>query len=115
MKKTNKSTIEQNVILFDDLSNLVSTELDVDIPDEILTIVRALKGTSLRCELVGKWLWISGDTKPQREKLKSLKCRWSSNREMWYFHTGKYHSYHSKESFETIRTKYGHKNIKGDE
>lgn len=39
----------------------------------------------LKVEIIGKWIWISGDTKPHKEELKELGCRWSSDKKMWYW------------------------------
>ena len=38
----------------------------------------------LDCEICGSWLWISGDTKPHKERLKELGCRWSKRKQKWY-------------------------------
>ena len=41
-------------------------------------------------EVIGSWLWISGDTKQYKEQLKNAGFKWSKNKVAWYFHTGGY-------------------------
>lgn len=48
--------------------------------------IRHYKG--LRGEIIGSWLWVSGDTYPIRDKLKSTGFRYSHNKHAWYFHEG---------------------------
>ena len=40
---------------------------------------------SVTVEESGSWLWISGDTRPHKEELKALGCRWSKKRSAWYW------------------------------
>lgn len=60
-------------------------------------------------ELCGSWLWVGGNTRPAREKLKALKLRWSSNKQLWYWHhpeqTARH--YRGSRSMDEIRSKYG--------
>lgn len=37
-------------------------------------------------ELCGRWLWISGDTKPVKAELKKLGCKWCSKKGLWSWH-----------------------------
>lgn len=52
---------------------------------ELQGIVDALKDVDVDVELCGSWLWISGDTRPHKELLKGLKCRWSRRKARWYY------------------------------
>lgn len=77
---------------------------------EFRGIIEALlKLDGLEIELCGAWLWISGNTKPHKDTLKAVGCRWSNNKKLWYWH----HSedgrrWHKGTSTMTdIRTKYG--------
>lgn len=56
-------------------------------PEEFRRVIIALlKLHGLNIELCGSWLWIGGDTKQHREALKSMGCRWSKNKQLWYWH-----------------------------
>jgi curved DNA-binding protein CbpA len=75
---------------------------------DILEILLHLDG--LEVELCGCWLWISGDTKANKDALKAAGCRWSNGKKMWYWRhpedAQRYHKGH-KYSIDDIRTKYG--------
>ena len=75
---------------------------------DILGILLHLDG--LKVELCGCWLWISGDTKANKDALKAAGCRWSNGKKMWYWRhpedAQRYHKGH-KYSIDDIRAKYG--------
>ena len=74
-----------------------------------------LKLDGIICELCGNWLWISGNTKANKEALKSLGCRWSQNKQMWYWRheeAGRKH-YKGHRTIDEIRTKYGSQVFQG--
>ena len=73
-------------------------------------IVELLKLDGLTVELCGSWLWIGGETKAHKDKLKALKCRWSSNKKLWYWHheeAGRNRWRRRKTTIGEIRLKYG--------
>jgi len=41
-------------------------------------------------EIIGIWLWVSGNTYPIRDKLKETGFRYSHFKQAWYFHEGDY-------------------------
>lgn len=67
----------------------------------------------LTIEICGAWLWISGQTKPHKEALKSAGFIWSMQKEMWYFRpqSSKTRWYRGKLSLDEIRAKYGSEKI----
>lgn len=42
------------------------------------------KLNGLIIELIGTWLWVSGNTKENKEELKAMRFKWSHNRIAWY-------------------------------
>ena len=70
----------------------------------------------VKIELCGSWLWISGDTKPHKDNLKRIGCRWSNNKKQWYWRppgSGRPWFRSSNEySMEQIRSDYGSVDIK---
>lgn len=57
-----------------------------DIPDQFVSILTVLFSIpDLTIELVGSWLWISGNTYPARETLRDAGCCWSSSKKKWYW------------------------------
>ena len=59
-------------------------------------------------EVIGCFVWVSGDTKPHKEILKSLKFKWHSNKLCWYLAPEDYRTRSRKDySMDEIRTMYG--------
>ena len=40
---------------------------------------------NVEVELCGTWIWVSGDTKPVKDKLKAEGFFWAFKKKMWYF------------------------------
>lgn len=74
---------------------------------DIITALLNLDG--LTVELCGSWLWIGGETKQHKEDLKKFGCRWSQNKQKWYWHHAEPgHKWHrGTASMGEIRRKYG--------
>ncbi|MGM9475275.1 J domain-containing protein [Pedobacter sp. GSP4] len=65
-------------------------------------------------ELVGYWIWVTGNTIAVKNELKNAGFFFASKKLAWYFRTGEYKSSKgSKKSLEEIRDKYGSEVIKG--
>lgn len=78
-------------------------------PEDFRNIISELiKLEDLTIELMGRWIWAYGDTKPHKETLKKLNFRWCSKKKAWSWHRpedatvskGKY-------TLNDIREKYG--------
>ncbi|MFD2308541.1 molecular chaperone DnaJ [Enterococcus termitis] len=82
---------------------------------EIISKLLALKMVGVVIEVVGSFLWISGNTKPYKEQLgkNGLGFKWSQNKTAWYLSPKGYKKY-SKKSFEMddIREMYGSQRVK---
>lgn len=71
------------------------------------------KDLPLNADLIGVWVWITGDTKPHKETLKELNCRWHAKRACWYFRPESYKGgFSSDGSLEELAAKYGCANVK---
>lgn len=77
---------------------------------EILQKLFSLDG--LEIELCGSWLWISGNTRQYKDILKEWGCKWSKNKNAWYWYAGEYHR-HGKRRFtmDEIRDMHGSEKI----
>ena len=59
-------------------------------------------------EIIGCFVWVTGDTKPHREKLKALKFQWHSKKAAWYLKPEDYKSRSRREyDLDDIRAMYG--------
>jgi hypothetical protein len=59
-------------------------------------------------ELVGYWIWVTGNTYPNRAMLKAAAFLFASKKQAWYFRTAEYKvNKSSGKSLDEIRNKYG--------
>ena len=80
-----------------------------EVPAEYMAAVAAavnLPGVVL--ELIGTWLWASGNTFPAKEALKAAGYVWIGKRRMWAWKpAGAAPSGHSRKGIDWIKAKYG--------
>lgn len=87
-----------------------NTEKSSDFKDIIDQIIM-FEGITI--ELIGSWLWISGNTYTYKNQLKTIGFNWCSTKKMWsYHHEGDEKRSHKKFDIETIRTMFGSEEIK---
>jgi DnaJ-class molecular chaperone len=60
-----------------------SSELANEFKDIINSIIH-LHG--IKIEIIGSWIWITGNTKEYKDIFKTLKLKWSSKKLAWYYH-----------------------------
>ncbi|HDX1172855.1 TPA: DnaJ domain-containing protein [Pasteurella multocida] len=74
--------------------------------EKIITELKNLSGIII--EICGNWIWLSGETKLNKEALKSLGCFWASQKKQWYYRPSEHKSRNRKSwEMEDIRAKYG--------
>jgi hypothetical protein len=78
-----------------------------------MNAITAIIHLPLIVELVGSWIWVSGNTYPYRDNLHSAGFFWASAKKMWYFRPDdkKCKSYGKGGEIGEIRAKYGSKPI----
>ena len=82
--------------------------------NEYTAIIDALINfENIEIELVGTWLYVTGDTRAIKDHLKELKVRWAGKKKCWYWHPEGYVK-KSKRTFsmEEIREMHDSKKIK---
>lgn len=78
--------------------------------DIIKTII---KYNDINIKIIGRWLWVDGNTKPKKNELKALKMRYSGNKQAWYYHEGRYYKGNNTfYSFEDLEEAFGVHNLK---
>ena len=104
-----------NAIYNDFIENKIyfSNDFKIDLDLEKI-ISQILHFENITIELVGSWIWISGDTKEIKDKLKELGFKWASKKKMWYYGEMKGKS-HGEKSLDEIKDKYGSKTFKKKE
>ena len=77
---------------------------------EILEKLVILNGITI--ELVGSWIWVSGNTYPVRGQIKDAGLFFSNPKKMWYYRPAEHKSRNFRSmEIEQIRAKYGSKEI----
>lgn len=121
--ETMKQINHEHDIIFETLKKQHNAKADenrqtTETAEEFRTIItELLKLDGLDIELCGSWLWIGGNTKEHKDRLKALRCRWSNNKKLWYWrHEENAQRWHKGTStMSDIRTKYGSQTFKGSQ
>jgi hypothetical protein len=101
-----------NSVYNDILKNKIyfSNESKFDIELEKI-ISKILHYEFITIEVIGTWIWISGDTRTIKDSLKDLGFKWASKKKMWYY--GEMKKRNSKpKSMDEIKNKYGCTTVK---
>jgi curved DNA-binding protein CbpA len=86
-----------------------STESD-ETPETFREIInKIIFFTDCKIELIGRWIWVTGNTYPHRSTLNELKFIWCGHKKAWSWHLPEDSvlRHKSKISLEFIREKYG--------
>lgn len=66
-------------------------------------------------EMIGDWIWISGDTKPIKEKIKEIGFKFSGKKLAWYWKNYTYFKMTNKKfQLDELREIYGSRKIEGN-
>lgn len=67
------------------------TKENNEVPEEFEEIINSIiYMDGVEIDIIGSWLWLSGNTKAYKDQIKELNFKWSSNKLAWYYHTGVY-------------------------
>lgn len=88
-----------------------------EVPAEFMGAVNAVVNCpGIILELVGCWLWATGDTYSNREALKAAGYHYASRKKAWYWHTAEDgYTGHTKRSLNWIKSKYGAERLTAEE
>ena len=71
-------------------------------------ISELMKMDGIVIEIIGCFVWVTGNTKPNKDKLKELKFQWHNKKIAWYLKPDDYRNRSGKEySLDEIRVMYG--------
>lgn len=63
--------------------------------------------------LIGTWVWIMGETRPVKDTLKGLGCKWHSKRICWFWNADEKRSFYSSKGLDSLAFQYGASKIGG--
>lgn len=83
-------------------------------PEEFADIIsKVIYMDGVEIEIVGRWIWLSGNTYPYKEDIKAAGFFWSSKHKKWYYNGGtKKSKKHSKLTFDQVKDIHGHRTVK---
>ena len=84
-------------------------------PAEFMYIINTLISCEgLTIELVGRWIWLTGNTYPHKDIIKGLGFRWANSKRAWYFRNeADACKSRKKLSLDEIKEKYGCQSFAG--
>lgn len=82
-------------------------------PEHFINIINELiRLEDILIEIMGSFIWVSGETKQYKEKLKELGFKWSVNKSSWYLPPEGYKRYgKGTYSLDEIRGMYGSQEV----
>ena len=101
-----------NTIYNNILENKIYFSTDAKFDIEIEKIIsQILHYENIVITVIGSWIWLEGETKIIKDKLKELGFRWAIKKKMWYFGE-KVRNGGKTKSMEDIKNKYGSTTVK---
>ncbi|MCL2574912.1 MAG: molecular chaperone DnaJ [Defluviitaleaceae bacterium] len=83
-------------------------------PEQFINIINELiRFENVLIEIIGSFVWVSGNTKPYKDILKEMGFRWSNNKQSWYLAPEGYRSRSRRDySMDDIRVMYGSSEVR---
>ncbi len=96
--------------------NLTAEEADEQIrmSEEYRNVIESIIHLAgITIEIVGNWIWVTGQTYPVRKELKEAGLFFASKKLAWYYRAEEYRSKGGQKTLDEIRNKYGSETIRG--
>lgn len=88
------------------------TEEQVRFSEEYRAVIEKISPlTGILIELVGNWIWVTGNTYPFRKQLKEAGLFYASKKVAWYYRSEEFKTTGSKKSLDEIKAKYGSETV----
>lgn len=72
------------------------------------TLYKVINFTGVTIEIIGEWIWISGNTYHYKSQLKDIGFKWATNKKAWYWHSEAFRKRSNRKlSMNDIRNYYG--------
>lgn len=87
-------------------------------PEEFAEIInKIIHFADCKIEIIGSWVWISGNTAIYHEELKTAGFWWSKNKKAWYFtgETERKNKRRGRYTMNQLRNKWGSEEIKTED
>src|SRR5574343_217680 len=89
---------------------------EVSVDELLQEIFEKIKHCSgVKFEVIGSWLWVTGNTRPYKALFKTVGFKWSPNKVAWYWHPGEWKKFSKKRlDLDQIRDIYGSMILEGE-
>lgn len=83
--------------------------------EEYRAVVEQLMAfTGIVVDVVGNWIWVTGNTYPIRKQLKETGLFYASKKVAWYYRSEEFKTTGSRKSLEEIKAKYGSETVRSN-
>jgi len=97
---------------FSDSRKTYETQVSEELQNKINEILHL---ENLIIEIIGGWIWITGNTYPVKSELRNLEFKFSKNKTAWYWHATNYRKRSKKEfSMDGIRDLWGSQTVENE-
>jgi len=97
---------------FSDSRKVYETQVSEELQNKINEI---LDLENLIIEIIGGWIWVTGNTYPVKSDLRKLEFKFSRNKTAWYWHATNYRKRSKKEfTMDGIRDLWGSQEVEND-
>ncbi len=94
-------------------SNESSNYNAAETPEMFRDIINSLiHCDGVNIDIVGSWVWLTGNTYEYRDTIKGLGFKWANKKKAWYWHTDEYKCRRSNMTLDEIKMKYGCQSVK---
>lgn len=82
-------------------------------PEQFKNIIsRLIVLEGINIEIIGSWVWLTGNTYNYKEQIKAIGFRWANSKKAWYYHTDEYRKTSRKTfTLDEIRDLYGSQTV----
>ena len=88
------------------------TEEQIRMSEEYRAVIEKLMPLNgILIEVVGNWIWVTGNTYLVRKQLKEAGLFYASKKVAWYYRSEEFKTTGSKKSLEEIKAKYGSETV----
>ena len=70
---------------------------------------------NITVEIIGSWIWVSGETKVCKDRLKEMNFKFSAKKEAWYYSNTPYKGFWGNYTMNELRDKWGSQVVKDDD
>ncbi len=92
--------------------NMYDWENDVALREVLQKVINF---DGIEIEIVGQWIWISGNTYSYKNELKEIGFKWASQKKQWFWHGEQFRKKsHKTLSMDEIRNYYGSTKVHTD-